>query len=139
MSNEEYLELVNEAKNLSDDLFAGAKEDEVAFLKIRNAYKLPKVTEFDKSIRKNAIQFGYISAANTPLKNAYLCKTVSTLGNKLLEHSNPNAKTDLIIALDLAKLGLNGCVNNIKANLSMIKDEEISSGFKTHIRILLKE
>ena len=40
--------------------------------------------------------------------------------------------------LDLAKLGLNGCINNIKANLSMIKDDEISSGFENHIQILLE-
>ena len=139
MSNEEYLQLVKEAKKLSDNLFAGAEEDEVAFLKIKNAFKLPKGTEFEKNIRKNAVQFGFISAANTPLKNAYLCKEVCALGVKLLNQSNPAAETDFVIALDLARVGLNGCINNIRANLSMIKDEEILKGFENHIRILLNE
>ena len=137
--DEEYLQMAEEAKKLSDHLFSGAEEDEVAFLKIRNAFKLPKETDFEKIIRKNAIQYGFISAANTPLKNAYLCKEVCALGVKLLNQSNPAAETDLIIALDLGRVGLNGCINNIKANLSMIKDEEILRGFENHIQILLDQ
>jgi formiminotetrahydrofolate cyclodeaminase len=139
LSDEIYLEIVGTAKKLSDDLLEGAEEDEVAFLKIRNAYKLPKGTNFEKNIRKNAVQFGFISAANTPLKNAYLCKEVYTLGVKLLKKSNPNAETDLEIAIDLAKLGLNGCIKNVRVNLSMINDEDILKGFKNHLQILTDE
>ena len=61
------------------------------------------------------------------------------MGVKLLNQSNPAAETDLIIALDLGRVGLNGCVNNIRANLSMIKDEEILRGFENHIQILLDQ
>lgn len=138
LSDEKYGELVIRTEELSSLLFSGAEQDEIAFLKIRNAYKLPKETDFEKSIRENAVQYGFVSAANTPLTNAYYCKEVCQIGQELLGRSNPNAETDLKIAIELAKIGLEGCIANIQANIAMIKDEEIVSGFKKHI-LKLKE
>ncbi len=137
-SDEVYKEMAERAAQLSGELLGGAEDDEVAFLKIRNAYKLPKSTVFEKQIRKNAVQYGFVSAANTPLRNAYLCKEAYDMGQKLLGSSNPNAETDLKIAISLAELGLNGCIENIEANISMIKEESIVEGFKEHISLLIK-
>jgi len=132
-SDENYQKIVTQAEIFSDSLLKGAEEDEVAFLKIRNAYKLPKQTDFDKSIRKNAVQYGFISAAKTPLNNAQLCKEVVDIGKTLLGNSNPNAETDLTIAISLAELGVKGCIANVEANISMIKDSAIIEGFNQQL------
>lgn len=135
-SDEAYKEMAIKAEGLSSELMTGSEEDEMAFLKIRNAYKLPKNTDLEKEIRKNAVQYGFVSAANTPLKNAYLCKDVYGLGKKLLGQSNPNAETDLQIAIELAHIGLKGCIANVEANIAMIKDEKIVAGFNEHLEKL---
>jgi formiminotetrahydrofolate cyclodeaminase len=136
LTDDQYKAVVLRAEELSSLLLKGAEADEEAFMKIRNAYKLPKATDFEKQIRGNAVQYGFVSAANTPLMNAYYCKEVYKLGHDLLGASNPNAETDLRIAIDLAKIGLEGCIANVEANISMIKDEAIVMGFKEHIRKL---
>lgn len=136
LSDRDYKSMASRAEELSDQLLLGAEEDEIAFLKIRNAYKLPKSTELEKHIRKNAVQYGFISAANTPLQNAALCKECYLMGQELIGHSNPNAETDLLIAIQLAEVGLRGCVANVEANISMIKDETIVKGFVDQLKTL---
>lgn len=102
-----YKVMAKRAEELSEILLLGAEEDEEAFLKIRNAYKLPKSSELEK-YKKNAVQYGFVSAANTPLNNAQLCKECLDLGKELIGKSNPNAETDLMIAIQLAEVGLRG-------------------------------
>lgn len=139
LSDDEYKGYVERLEILSQALMEGAEADEVAFMKIRNAYRLPKTTDFEKAIRHNAIQYGFVSAANTPLANAKLCLEVFQIGRDLLAVSNPNAKTDLEIAVALSEIGWKGCIANVDANLGMIKDADIVAGFTAQINKLKGE
>ncbi|MHC1719339.1 MAG: cyclodeaminase/cyclohydrolase family protein [Clostridiaceae bacterium] len=135
-SPEKYGEIAHELDLLADDLVEGAEKDYKAFCRIKDAYGLPKTNEAEKAERSEAIQVAGINAAAVPRDNGFLCKRVYELAKSIEGKSNPNAGSDLAMALILAKAGIKGCIMNIEANLPLIKDENIKSEFEKQIKIL---
>ncbi|QZY54751.1 cyclodeaminase/cyclohydrolase family protein [Crassaminicella profunda] len=125
-----YNEIAKETDQLAKDLLMGSQQDEKAFCKIKDAYALPKSTEEEKKRRSAAIQDGGVSAATVPKDNGFMCKRVYQLGMFLKDKSNPNAASDLAEAIMLAEAGVKGCILNIEANLSLIKEQEKKSQFQ---------
>ena len=133
---DEQLKLADELDDIREKLLAGIVEDAKAYGVIRDAYKLPKNTKEEIKARKEAIAKAGIVGANTPMENAKLCKRVYDIVTLLEGKSNPNCHSDLVIGYDLAKVGTNGCLMNIEANLSLVKDEEKIQEFKNAIKEL---
>ncbi len=123
LSDERYSEMNAEAKTVGRELLDGAFEDIRAFGVIDAAYKLPKNTDEEKEIRKKAIEAGGVYAAEVPLRNAINCKKILLMAHELEGKSNPNCSSDLFCALGLAKMGVDGCVLNVEANLPIIKSQ----------------
>lgn len=130
LSDEKYQEIIQEAESIAQELLLGAKRDVQAYMLIKNAYMLPKDTEEEKKIRRQAIQDAAIEAASVPMKNAAKCKKIYEFCLMLKGKSNPNANSDLAGAEWLSKAGIEGCALNIEVNLSLIKDENIIVQFK---------
>lgn len=120
---EKQLEYAKELEELRDKLLMGVSDDANAYGVIRDAYKLPKETEDEKEARKQAIANAGIIGASTPMENAKLCRKVYNIGMKLQGKTNPNCTSDLVIGCELAKIGTNGCLMNIEANLPLVKDK----------------
>jgi len=120
---EKQLEYAKELEDLRDKLFAGVVDDANAYGVIRDAYKLPKETEQEKETRKQAIANAGVVGATSPMENAKLCRRVYDIGIELEGKTNPNCLSDLVIGYRLAKIGTNGCLMNIEANLPLVKDE----------------
>lgn len=118
------LEYAKELEELRQSLLAGMVDDANAYGVIIDAYKLPKETEEDKEIRKKAIANAGIVGATAPMENAKLCRRVYDIGLDLEGKSNPNCHSDLAIGYELARVGINGCLMNIEANLPLVKDSE---------------
>lgn len=133
---EKYLEAADELDQLAKDLLIGAEKDTQAFCLIKAAYALPKETEEEKLRRSSAIEKAGIAAAEAPKNNAFKCRRVYELGLLLNGKSNINAASDITIGINLSYLGIMGCVANIEANLSMIKDEKVRNEFENHIKTL---
>ena len=136
LEDSQYTELADELDQINKKLIQGVEEDAKAYLTIVNAYKLPKSNDEEKSARKEAIVQAGITAASAPRDNGYLCKRVFEIGNMLKGKSNSNAGSDLSIGINLAEVGVDGCVQNIEANLPLIKNEEILNKFKEDINSL---
>ena len=130
LCDEKYEEIAQEADIIAQDLLLGAKQDAQAYMLIKKAYMLPKDTEDEKKIRRQIIQNAGIEAASVPMGNAIKCKKIYKFCCMLKGKSNPNASSDLLGAEGLSKAGVEGCVLNIEANLSLIKDENIRMEFK---------
>lgn len=133
---ETQLEIAKELEDLREKLLAGVVNDANAYGVIRDAYKLPKETEEEKEIRKQAIADAGVVGATSPMENAKLCRRVYDLGVELEGKSNPNCHSDLVIGYELAKVGVNGCLMNIEANLSLVKDEAKIKEFNEAIKEL---
>ena len=135
-TDEEYRDLEQRCRALREELLAGAVTDTQSYSQIVAAYKLPKATDQEKAARRAAIEAAGIAAASAPRDNGFACKQGYGLALSIQGKSNPNAASDLACALGLAKLGIEGCVANIEANLSLIKDDTVLAGFKKDIAAL---
>lgn len=120
---EKQLEYAKELEELRDKLLQGVVNDANAYGVIIDAYKLPKETDEEKEARKKAIANAGIVGATSPMENAKLCRRVYDIGIELEDKTNPNCHSDLVIGYELAKVGVNGCIMNIEANLPLVKDE----------------
>ncbi|MDF2678485.1 MAG: formiminotransferase-cyclodeaminase [Bacillota bacterium] len=133
---EEYESISKEADELAKQLLIGADDDTKAYCMIKDAYAMPKNTDEEKKLRTASIREAGKAAASVPRDNGYKNKRVNELALLLVGQSNEAASSDLYSALYLSDAGVKGCILNIEANLSLIKDEKILDGFKNDIEIL---
>lgn len=136
LPKKKYLEIADELDKLREELLEGSEEDTKAYLLIKEAYRLPKSTENEKKERDEAIEKAGIVAATVPMDNAYKCKRVYELGLMMEGKYNTNTSPDFIIGMNLAKVGIQGCVLNIEVNLPLIKDKKVKNQFKDHMKKL---
>jgi len=131
-----YEELGASAETLSAELFDGGRDDSQAFEAVRNAFRLPKGSDQEKTARREAIQAAWIHAARVPLDNAERCKQVLDLGAQLRGRSNPNAASDLACGLYLARAGMLGCLENVEINLPAIRDSRVVAELEERVSAL---
>lgn len=124
VSPEDQLKYAAELDEIQKELLEGSVKDVEAYTTIVNAYKLPKETEEEKEIRKKAISDAGVVGATTPMENGYRNKRVLEIANILKGNTNPATNSDFEVGMDLAKIGIKGCIMNIEANTPIIKDEE---------------
>jgi formiminotetrahydrofolate cyclodeaminase len=119
--DERYEEIAAEMDFLCQELQAGAKEDEKAFLGMRDAFRLPKSSDDDKAKRRAAIEEAAIVAAEVPLENARKAAKVLERCRELKGRSNSSAASDLEIGDMLCRVAIRSCALNIDANLPLVK------------------
>ena len=112
---DELLKIKNELNDLID-------RDSEAYNTVMAAYKLPKETDEEKTVRSTEIQKSLKYAIQTPYDIVVLSgKAISLLG-EILANGNQNAITDIGVGTMLLMVGLEGGILNVKVNLSSIKD-----------------
>ena len=139
LSDETYDTIALEAEELVQVLLKGSEEDEAAYSGIVAAYRMPKDTERAVEARRRAIREAGYQAALVPRNNGYRNLRVYRLAKRLEGNSNPACASDLLIGRDLAALGVRGCVMNIEANLSMIKDQQRLAQLQTAMTELTEQ
>ncbi len=123
-----YQEICGEAKEKGAALYAELVEaidkDTEAFNLIAAAFKMPKETDEDKAARRKAIADGTLVATQVPFRTMQLGYEGLMIAKEMIGKSNPNAASDLGVAI----LNLTGCIKgawlNVLINLPGVKDEE---------------
>jgi formiminotetrahydrofolate cyclodeaminase len=133
LSADAHLEVAQNCDQLALVLMSGASEDMKAYAVIKAAFAMSKETEEERQIRGKAINEAATQAALTPLENAVKALEVLELGRKIKNMSNPSAGSDLQIGLQLAEIGVKGCIMNIEANMPLIKDSDMIEMLKQHV------
>ena len=136
LSVEEYEALIAEADGLAAKLFDGAKKDTEAYCMIKDAFALPKETDEQKAARTAAVSRAATVAASTPRDNGVMCRRANEIARKLEGNSNAAASSDLASAIYLSEAGVKGCLLNIEANLSLIRDEQTVAALQNDIKTL---
>jgi len=126
-------EIADEADGLRLDLLALVDEDAHAFDEVMAAFTLPKETEEQKATRSQAIQEGYRSATETPLRVCSSALRVLELAEQVAVRGNPNAVSDAGVAALLAETAVAGAALNARINLGSIKNEEYRSERLRHV------
>lgn len=116
-------QMVSSSQQLLESLAQLIDEDSNVFNDLMGVFKLPKVTDAEKKIRREAIQEGYKKAAYVPLKTARLCTSVLDVALIVAQKGNTNSITDAGVSALMAQVGVESAVFNIKINLGLIDDQ----------------
>ena len=118
---------------LASELRGLIDRDTAAYDEVVAAYRLPKSTEDEKAARKAAIQNGMRSAIEAPLAVMRACRRALEQSSVVEQHGNPNAASDVTVAKELLRAGLNGAKANVEINLSSISDTDYAARVRSAI------
>ena len=126
----EMKEMEPKAQELSKKLLDAITEDSNSFNVYMDALKLPKTTDEEKEVRKQAMQNGLKEAAIVPLHTAQMAYEVMDFAQLAVEKGNQNAVTDGKTGAMLARTAVLSAGLNVRINLESIKDEEFVQEMK---------
>ena len=96
--------------------------DSAAYGAVVAAYKLAKTTEAEKEARRQAIQAAMTEATEVPLETMRVCQQALSGAVVVATAGNPNAKSDVGVAIELLLTGLRGGRMNVDINLESLSD-----------------
>lgn len=99
-------------------------EDRENFLKLMDCYKMPKDTDDEKEIRKNAIKENTIKSMEAPLALARECVIFYENLKVMAEYGNKMLLSDLGISAILLHSAIESSIINVKVNLNGLRSEE---------------
>jgi methenyltetrahydrofolate cyclohydrolase len=117
-------------KKLSDCI----DRDSKAYNQVISSFKMPKNNEAQIKTRTRAIQAALKHAAEVPLWVASETLEVMSLAEIVLQKGNPNAVTDGLVAVMMARTAVLGALCNVKINLKSITDTSYVSKISAQVR-----
>ena len=115
---------LTELDEFRNTLLNMVEEDSRGYQAVLKSSRLPKETEDQKKERHAAMQRGYRTAMETPLKVAKLCLKLLEVSSKLVKEGYSKAATDAGVMALLADAALQGSILNILVNLKGIDDPD---------------
>jgi len=138
-----YAEVEDEMKELSakgaeirSELIAGIQKDTESFTMYMNALGMPKDTDEQKAVRREAMQNGLKEAAKVPLEVAETAAKIFPIAEAVVKRGNTNAVTDGLVASMMARTAVIGALFNVKINLGSIKDEAFVADMAAKVKAL---
>jgi len=129
-------ELQNRLSSLRQRLLENIDRDAQSYEAVMAAFKLPKSTENEKARRAQAIEEAGKNATSVPLETAGLSAEVAKIISSLSDITIPVAAPDLAVALDLAGTAQRGAIENVRANLPSIRDQEFLDRVERNLEAL---
>jgi methenyltetrahydrofolate cyclohydrolase len=106
-----------------DELLDLADRDAAAFDAVMAAFRMPKETDDEKAVRRDAIQLAFEGAAAVPLQVAERAAEMIDLGRAAVERGNDNAASDGLSAAYLLYAAVECAAANVLINAASLKDE----------------
>ncbi|TGE39785.1 formiminotransferase-cyclodeaminase [Desulfosporosinus fructosivorans] len=118
---EEMRSLLEVAVVRREELLSLVQEDTEGFKVVMEALALPKQSDEEKVLRREALERATMKAAEIPLQTARVCLTGLSEVLGLLTKGNPNALSDMGVAAQMFKSGLEGALYNVQINALGLK------------------
>lgn len=116
--------IIDRGDELCGQLTCIVDRDTEAFNQVSAVFSMPKGTDEEKSLRREAMQSALKNATLVPFEMMRLCIEAIELMSSGLGKVNTSALSDFGVAALCLKTALMGGWLNVKINLSSIKDEE---------------
>lgn len=97
--------------------------DEAAFQAVVTAQALPRTSDAEKTVRRDALQAALVGAAEAPLHAAQLARDVFALTARTAELHNANLMSDVDCAMRFARAAFDASAANVAVNHRYITDE----------------
>jgi glutamate formiminotransferase/formiminotetrahydrofolate cyclodeaminase len=121
-SEDELKRLKGKLERVKDEFLTLSKEDNKAFDLVMEAFKLPKETDAQKSIRSQKIEEATIGAGVVPFRVIYLCKNIIPALMIIAEKGDQNSVSDAGVAISLISTAAQGAFLNVLINCSSYKN-----------------
>ena len=103
------------------------------------ALKLPKDTDVQKQIRKNAIHQAIIGSIDVPLRLVEVCKIGMEYTYSIAQSSNKSVISDLGIGTILFEAAAQSALLTVEINLASLQDEALKLQYGNQIYWLIDE
>lgn len=107
---------------LASHLEALIDRDAEAYDMVVRAYRLPKGTDDEKVARTARIQEALKAATDAPLDVMRRCEEALGFASTIGRLGNPNAGSDVQVAIYMLRAGLAGAAENVAINLGNVND-----------------
>jgi formiminotetrahydrofolate cyclodeaminase len=114
--------LIEKADNARAAFLDLADRDAHAFDSVMDAFRMPKVTDEEKTARSAAIQDGYASAAEVPLEVARSAVGLMVAAEEATASGNPQAASDGVSAGAALYCAALCAIANVEINAAPLKD-----------------
>ncbi|MGX6978324.1 cyclodeaminase/cyclohydrolase family protein [Vagococcus elongatus] len=131
--------ILEESARLQEELLAAIDKDTEAFNEVSAVFSMPKETEEDKTVRREAMQKALQGAAISPYEMMVISVAALRVTKQAVGKSNVNAASDLGVAALNLKSGLQGAWLNVLINLSSIQDQSFVEKYRGAGEALLVE
>jgi glutamate formiminotransferase/formiminotetrahydrofolate cyclodeaminase len=111
-------EILKQSERLRQELSGAVNEDSAAFEAVMAAFKLPKDTPEQQTLRAAAIEAATLGAAGVPLTVAQKAVSVMALAERCVSLGNLHAISDGASAASLARAALASAGYNIRVNVA---------------------
>jgi glutamate formiminotransferase/formiminotetrahydrofolate cyclodeaminase len=123
---EEFSNWAEKGMEFQKSLLQLVDEDTLAFNKIMEAFGLPKGTENEKTLRKDAIESATKYATEVPYKVLEIAYTSMEVMKAMAEIGNPNSISDAGVGALCARAAVRGALLNVKINAGGLADKAFS-------------
>jgi formiminotetrahydrofolate cyclodeaminase len=126
-------------QELAAEFMRLADRDADAYAGYSAALKLPRETEDQQMVRRNAIQSAARRAADAPWECVKACARLVVAAESLAGRSNVNAASDVLVAALLGEAAARGAAENVLINLSSTGEEVYSERMRQNVDAALHE
>ncbi|PIP35121.1 MAG: methenyltetrahydrofolate cyclohydrolase [Desulfobacterales bacterium CG07_land_8_20_14_0_80_52_14] len=116
--------MLETADRLSLKLLELADKDIDAYNRVMTAFKMPKESDKQSTLRREAIQNAFKQASRVPMQTLQTLEELVGLVEKSLFAGNPNCFTDAAVAAELVRAAARSAAYNVRINLPEIDDKE---------------
>lgn len=114
--------LLQEAGGLRREFETLAAEDMAAFDRVMDAYRLPKATEREKELRREAVQAALRQATEIPLEVARAGLQTAGLAERLAAIGRESVLSDAGVACYLGEAAVRSALVNVGVNARLLHD-----------------
>lgn len=114
------------------------QEDTTVFLKVMDAFKMPKDSEAERSLRKIKIEEAYKLALEVPRKLCEKCFELYKYIEIAARYGNANAISDAGVSALMIQAALEGASLNVKINLASLEDIKLKDTLLKETNVLIK-
>lgn len=124
---------------LAATLAALADADAAAFDEVMGAYRLPKASDDEKTVRSAAIQKALQGATTAPLQTLRACAAAMAQAGVVAAGGNRSAVSDVGVAIGLLEAAAGGAEANVRINLGSVRDLQFTSAASDETGRLVSE
>ena len=125
-------------ETLRQTLVNAIDADTKAYDEVVAAYKLPKATAAEQAARTEAVQRALRAATDVPLGVVRASAEALAHARTVEAHGNPNAASDVGVAVALLKAGAHGARLNVEINLGSVTDGGYADRVRTDLELFLQ-